>query len=460
MSRSFDVGILGGGIVGAAVAFEAARRGASVFLVDRGDLGGGASSNSMRIAHGGLRYLQHLDLRRCRESVRERRRLLRLAPGLLRPLPCRLELAGRGLLYRAALAAGLVASEILSVDRNRGVPQGARLPAARYPVWFDALIDDTEGILLSLLHTAASLSPLEVRTYAAVTREDASGGGHRLRLDDGGCVEVRHLLRCTGADEGGAPAVVSMNLVVDSLEICRGGTAVGFRHPEDGRNVFCVPWRGCTIVGTWDRLDPGPRDRPLELRPAWIDEMLAWLAPVHPELAALDRARIRLVHAGRLPPAGPGRSVPTDRVEIAALPDGSLRVVGPKWTTALGVAARAVTRVLGSAPAGPERLVDRARLFRAFCEEEGLEPPAGSVPGELGPAAVRFHIERERAAHLEDVLLRRSGVASTGHPGVRRVERAGRYMAERLGWSEGRLREELEAFHEHPRFAGNVPLHD
>ena len=57
-----------------------------------------------------------------------------------------------------------------------------------------------------------------------------------------------------------------MNLVVDPIGICRNGTAIGFRHPDDGRNVFCVPWRGRTIVGTYDRPDPGPRERPLRLR--------------------------------------------------------------------------------------------------------------------------------------------------------------------------------------------------
>ena len=460
MSRRFDVGILGGGIVGASAAFEAARRGASVFLVDRGDLAGGASSNSMRIAHGGLRYLQHLDLRRCRESVRERRRLLRLAPRTIRPLPCRLELGGRSPLYRAAFAAGLLANELLSADRNLGVPRGARLPVARYPRWFDALIEDTEGLLLSLLHTAGSLAPLEIRLHTVADPEPLPAGGHLLRLPDGGAVEVRTLLRCTGGDEGDAPAVVSMNLVVDRLGLGRDGTGVGFRHPDDGRNVFCVPWRGCTIVGTYDRTDPGPSDRPLQLREAWVDEMLRWLAPVHPELAALDRRRIRLVHAGRLPPARPGERTPTDRAVIARLSDGSTRVVSPKWTTALGVASRAVGGLLGPAPRseGPG-LVDRGRLREEFRRERGPERPARPAAGAPDPTAVRFHVEREWATHLEDLLLRRSGLAATGHPGVRRAEAVARLMGEALGWDEARLREELEAFHGHPRFAGNVPLH-
>src|ERR687892_2319849 len=86
-SRTFDVLIIGGGITGAGIARDAAMRGLSVALIDKGDFASGTSSRSSRLVHGGVRYLEHGHLRLVFEASAERRRLLRLAPHLVRPLP-------------------------------------------------------------------------------------------------------------------------------------------------------------------------------------------------------------------------------------------------------------------------------------------------------------------------------------------------------------------------------------
>src|SRR3954453_22922938 len=85
--RTFDVLIVGGGIYGLTIAYDAAQRGLSVALVERNDFGSGSSFNHLRTIHGGLRYLQSLDIRRARESVKERRATARIAPQAVRPLP-------------------------------------------------------------------------------------------------------------------------------------------------------------------------------------------------------------------------------------------------------------------------------------------------------------------------------------------------------------------------------------
>ena len=87
-SKQYDLLVIGGGIYGIALAFEAARRDYRTLLLERDDFGGGTSWSSLRIIHGGLRYLQTLDLRRFRESLAERRWFLRHCPDLVRPLPC------------------------------------------------------------------------------------------------------------------------------------------------------------------------------------------------------------------------------------------------------------------------------------------------------------------------------------------------------------------------------------
>src|SRR2546428_7876961 len=83
--RTFDVLVVGGGIYGLTIAYDAAQRGLVVALIERDDFGGGASFNHLRTIHGGLRYLQTLDITRARESVRERRTPAPLAPPPVQP---------------------------------------------------------------------------------------------------------------------------------------------------------------------------------------------------------------------------------------------------------------------------------------------------------------------------------------------------------------------------------------
>src|SRR5437868_12797261 len=85
--HTFDVLVVGGGIYGLTIAYDAAQRGLSVALIEQNDFGSGTSFNHLRTIHGGLRYLQSLDLARARESVRERRTVARIAPHAVRPLP-------------------------------------------------------------------------------------------------------------------------------------------------------------------------------------------------------------------------------------------------------------------------------------------------------------------------------------------------------------------------------------
>ena len=93
----YDLVVVGGGIYGAAVAWDAVGRGLRVCLIEKSDFSAGTSANSLKIIHGGLRYLQHADLRRMRESIREQRTLMRIAPHLVHPLPVLIPTYGHGI---------------------------------------------------------------------------------------------------------------------------------------------------------------------------------------------------------------------------------------------------------------------------------------------------------------------------------------------------------------------------
>src|SRR3954452_21181425 len=129
--RTFDVLVVGGGIYGLTIAYDAAQRGLSVALVERNDFGSGASFNHLRTIHGGLRYLQSLDIKRARESIRERRTTARIAPHAVRPLPFAVPIYRSLMRGKMAMLAGFLLDSVVAADRNRGVLSSHRLPGGR-----------------------------------------------------------------------------------------------------------------------------------------------------------------------------------------------------------------------------------------------------------------------------------------------------------------------------------------
>src|ERR1700709_1519089 len=127
-SETFDVLIIGGGATGCFTARDAAMRGLSVALVERHDFASATSAHNSKLAHGGLRYLRNLEFSLVRESLRERRNLMNIAPHLVRPLPFLLPLYDAGIVERAKLAAGLNLYDLLSYDRNRLDDPTQKLP--------------------------------------------------------------------------------------------------------------------------------------------------------------------------------------------------------------------------------------------------------------------------------------------------------------------------------------------
>ena len=119
--HEYDVVVIGGGITGACAAWDAATRGLSVLLLERADFGSATSAHSLKILHGGIRYLQHLDFRRLRESCRERSAFLRMAPHLTSPKPFVVPTYGQGLQGKNVFRAAFALLRFLTADRNRNI---------------------------------------------------------------------------------------------------------------------------------------------------------------------------------------------------------------------------------------------------------------------------------------------------------------------------------------------------
>ena len=182
--QKYDLIIVGGGIYGIFLALEAGRRGLRSVLLEKDTWGAGTTGGWLRILHGGLRYLQTMDLPRFYESVRERRWYMQLFPELVRPLPCVMPLyrdhSHSPLIMRAALAA----NDVLSAHRNRGVPSGNHLPRGRVLSAEDVRsmlpFAETAGLRAGALwYDAMAIEP-ELGTRGGGTRAHGSRGRDRV----------------------------------------------------------------------------------------------------------------------------------------------------------------------------------------------------------------------------------------------------------------------------------------
>ncbi len=394
--REHDLVVIGGGIFGACIAWDAALRGLSVALVERGDFCHAASANSFKIVHGGVRYLQHADLPRLRESVRERRALLRIAPHLVRPLPIAIPAYGHGVEGPELLRAALGVYDLLAVDRNHGirdperrVPRGRLLSRAECLALFPDI--EPRGLTgAALFHDAQMYSPARLGLAflqsaaeagaAAANYVEATGflgsaakvrGVAACDRISGGALEIRGRLVVNAAGPWaeallasalGArlapPSAFSRDLCFVTSRAAPGPCALAVqgrtRDPDavlarGARHLFLVPWRGRLLVGVWHRVWETPPDE-ISAAERELQDYLDEVNGAHPALG-LTLDDVALVQAGLVlfGVNAPGaadlsygkRSRVVDHAASHGI-EGLLTVVGVRYTTARGVADRVV----------------------------------------------------------------------------------------------------------------------
>jgi glycerol-3-phosphate dehydrogenase len=462
-AREHDVVVVGGGIHGVATAYDAAQRGLSVALVEASDFGSGVSWNSLKTIHGGLRHLQRADLAQARESMRERRALLRIAPEIVRPLPFLVPTYGHGLHGREAFAAALRLHDLLGLDRNEDVPPERRIPPSRVltreevkgivpglddprltggAVWVDAQVTHGERLIMAFCHAAADAGAA-LANYVAATgflRSGRAVTGIRARdVEGAGEMEIRgrvvviatgpgvdRLLGRAEAKPIGGPMLLGMNLVLRRPLVTTH--AVGAR--SGGRFLFLVPWRDRSILGT--AYDP-PTVTPDVSLSRFVEEArraFPW--------AGIGHGDVGLVHRG-LVPARPGGRGPATRSRVVdheaedGIP-GLVSMRGVKLTTARAEAEKAVDLVFRRLG----RAVPPSRT--AVTVLSAARPPEGGLADQVRRAA-----REEMALHVADVILRRTDLGTAGPVGKPDVEAVGAAMASALGWDEVKTRAEPEA---------------
>jgi glycerol-3-phosphate dehydrogenase len=379
--RTFDLLVVGGGIYGLTLAYDAAQRGLAVALVERDDFGCGSSFNHLRTIHGGLRYLQQLNISRARESVRERRALARIAPHAVVPMPFALPLYRSITRGRLAMRAGFLVDRVVAAGRNRDVPPALRLPAGhvvsrhaaidRFPGlrrrgltgaahWYDYVTPEADRLTFSWAqaasaHGAVLANHVEATGVAKDGRRAVGAGvidrvtGRAFdvsaRVVVNACGGAIDRLLGTAGVASGIPMLKAMNLVTtrDAGDVALGGRSAS------GRHLFLVPWRRRAVFGTWE--SPAVcAAGDVDARPAEIASFIGELNEAFPALD-LKPGDVTLVHRGVVPATAIGGRVSLAgseqiRDHAADGVDGLLTVVGAKYTTARGVAERVVDRIM------------------------------------------------------------------------------------------------------------------
>jgi glycerol-3-phosphate dehydrogenase len=490
-NQRFDLLVVGGGITGCGIARDAALRGLRVALVEKNDFASGTSSRSSRLVHGGIRYLEHGHLRLVFESSAERRRLLRLAPHLVRPLEFTWPVYADARISRWKLGAALTLYDTLAlfrnVERHHRLSRAAVLehePALRAEglrggaSYFDAATNDarltlanaigaTEAGAITMNHVASTGYIVDSGYAVGATVEDALSGRR---------VDVRALVVVTATGPWTQKVRGSKG-----AHIAVPRDRVGNRHaltllsPRDGRVLFALPGGSHAIIGTTETYTTSSPD---SVRPSNDDvRYLIESANAFFPRAALTTNDVVSAWAGIRPllaNAGDSPGAATREHSITTDANGVISITGGKLTTYRVMARDVVDDVVARLkrresdvrskstplPGGDftsldDLIADAARatndvaladhlttsygtrwqsVWSDISQGDGRTPLCEDLPytiGEVGHAA-----RHEMAATVGDVLIRRTHLAFETHDhGMSAASRVARTLGDVFAWS-------------------------
>lgn len=477
-NREFDLIVVGGGINGAGIAWDAALRGYKVGLIEKSDFGGATSAGCFKIIHGGLRYLQHFDLPRLYESVREQQILRQIAPHLIKPFPFLVPCYDYGMKGKEVMQLGMLLYELLTCTRNRAVLDSHKLPNHRVlskedvlriapyieqrglrggVVYYDCQMTNCERFTFSVVASANQAGAV-VANYLEVkdvdlNKDERGSTINSLRVQDNisgesFVVKTKFVVSASGpwteefvakvlAPELPKKKVFSKGIqlilpkLVDQYAVAvesrfQDGAAVISRG---GRSFFLQPWREHTLIGTSDSLVEEEPDN-FSISQKEISNFIEDVRKAYPdpklELANVKHAfgGLRVVDAKMLENSKQGdATVARDATIVDYQQQGIsnfISVVGVKYTTFRTLAEKVVDALKNRIPA------------QVGLSSTASTPLYGAQIDETRKESYAQILQEEMVCKLDDFIMRRTGIGTLGYPVGEEMEKVSRLAAKYL----------------------------
>jgi len=532
--KVYDVIIIGGGITGASVAYEAASRGFSVALLEKNDFSAATSAATSKLIHGGLRYLANFEFGLVRESLKERRILENIAPNLVYPIPFIIPLYNTGARSKWIIEPGMIIYDLLSYDKGFTWDDSKKIPWHKYIsrkkvqelesvvkpdgmtgaiLYSDCTSIIPERLTLAFIKSAVKLGA-EVANYAKVVDFLRSNGTvegvvvQDLLLDQTSNVRGKLIINC-----GGPWADLILDVATgkqNSQNIRRSEGihlitrplvnhhCVGMLSPS-GRHFNIIPWRGHSLIGTTDREYIGDPDA-YEITREKVEEFLVEVNGALNEKDQIAYSDVLFTYGGLRPLVEDQTKEVYKSSRKYEIYDnekdglkGLITVEGGKYTTSRSLAENVVRMAVKKFGMGSYKSIT-AKKYLAGSEIKSINSFIGSAifenedfseitidylarvygteftqvlkiarnqPEYAAPinadgeilAQVVFAIRNEMARTLTDILLRRTGIGTLGHPGEEVLQKVTEIAAKELDWDKTRMDQEWKTANK----ALNVP---
>ena len=471
-SEKWDVIVIGGGATGLGTAVDAGARGYRTVLLEQADFAEGTSSRSTKLVHGGVRYLRGGEIGLVRESLRERGRLLKNAPDLVKPLAFVVPayrwyerfFYGTGLTLYDALAGqlGIHSTEHLSsTDTSLEVPNLKSDGLYGSTLYWDGQFDDAR-LAVAMARTATDkgavvlnhMGVIELikkgeKLSGVIAKDGISGEEYQI--------EAKVIVNATGVfsdkvrrlDEPQAGERIhpsqGIHIVLDG-DFLGGGTAIMIPNTDDGRVLFAIPWHNRVLLGTTDT-----GDVPIEINPQPMEDEIEYLLEHAGRYLVKKptRSDIRASFAGLRPlVSSPGKGSDTSKISrthrLTVSESGLVTIAGGKWTTYRQMAEDTVDRAaeVGGLELQPCSTGDLTLLNPLPNRPVGSELLDPDLPYTLADA--ERAVRDEMAMTLPDAMSRRMRCTFLDDAATQRcAEKVARLMATELGYDETWIGEQI-----------------
>ncbi len=469
--QDWDIIVIGGGITGAGVLLEAARRGQKALLLEQRDFAWGTSSRSSKMVHGGLRYIAQGHIKLTKDALLERERMLKEIPNLVVRMPYTFlirkgEFPGRWpmhiVLWLYDTLAGIRDQSWLSLQKLAKQIPGINPKGLKGAIQYtDALTDDSR-LVLRILHEAVAQGA-QLNNYTQVAQTTQTNNGLNIDIKDAltnetSSITAKHVINATGswADILSGTSAKIRPLRGSHIFIAKDkfpiNTCITALHPKDNRPVFIYPWQGVTTIGTTDldhkeEVNLEPRCSKQELDYLW--DLLGSQFPDH----GLTHADILSTMAGVRPVISSGKGLDPSkesREHTVWEKNGVVTVSGGKLTTFRLIALDAL-KTAGVIDEKDHKQSQRTRE-KLFASHTGTPKPL-YAPFDALPTdqelldCIEWVLENEMVTRLDDLLLRRVRLGNVLAHGAKEILPDIKPLCQQhLGWNDAYWEQEQQRY--------------